>query len=141
MQNHNARIVALDVGDKRIGVASANVVARMASPLTTIEVDDDVIQKIQDILSKETASAMVVGLPRNLQGDDTEQTKKVRNFVADLKQELTIPIYWQDEALTSHLSKERLKVGNQPYQKGAIDSLAATYILEDYLLNNESQEA
>ncbi|MEI7682713.1 MAG: Holliday junction resolvase RuvX [Candidatus Saccharibacteria bacterium] len=134
-QNPNARIVALDVGKKRIGVASANVIARLASPLTTLDVSDNIIEDIKQLLARETAQALVIGLPRNLQGEDTDQTRTVRQFAAGLEKQISIPIYWQDEALTSHLSKERLKVSQKTYQKGQVDALAATYILEDYLVS------
>ena len=137
MHNPNARIVALDVGDKRIGVASANVVARLATPLATLQVSDDPVRQIQDLVAEQTAAALVLGLPRNLQGEDTQQTLKVRHFGERLQHHLNIPIYWQDEALTSRLSEERLKSTNKPYQKSDIDALAATQILEDFLAAQE----
>lgn len=137
MQNPNARIVALDVGHKRIGVASANVVARLANPLTTLEVKDDINQQISSLLSRETACALVVGLPRNLQSQETTQTKFVRKFIDDLRQQLTIPVYWQDEALTSQVSEAELKIANKVYQKGDIDALAAAHILEDFLAEHK----
>ncbi|MDQ5972640.1 MAG: putative pre6S rRNA nuclease [Patescibacteria group bacterium] len=137
MHNPNARIVALDIGDKRIGVATANVVARLASPLKTLDVSDDVIEQIKQLTAEQTAAAVVLGLPRNLKGEDTDQTRKVREFGERLQHHLDIPIYWQDEALTSHVSEEKLKSGKTPYQKSDIDALAATYILEDFLASKE----
>lgn len=131
--NPNARIVALDVGSKRIGVASANVVARLASPLQTLEVSDGIVDDIIELLAQQTASALVVGLPRGMQGQDTAQTEAIRQFVAKLKPQISLPIYWQDEALTSHLSKLELKSKKGQHSKAAVDALAATYILEDYL--------
>ncbi|MEO8784711.1 MAG: Holliday junction resolvase RuvX [Candidatus Saccharimonadales bacterium] len=135
--NRNARIVALDVGSKRIGVASANVVARLASPLQTLEVGDRIEDDVIDLLASQTASALVVGLPRGLQGQDTAQTEAVRQFIDKLKPRLSVPIYWQDEALTSHLSKLELKTKKGQHSKGEVDALAATYILEDYLAQQE----
>lgn len=133
MQNPNARIVALDVGTKRIGVASANVVARLASPLKTLEMNDDAVDTIAKLVAAETAEAVVVGLPRGMGGEDTDQTRYTRDFVKRLKEQLSIPIYWQDEAVTSRLSEDSLKAVGKPYDKGSIDALAACYILEDYL--------
>jgi putative Holliday junction resolvase len=135
-QNHNARIVALDVGEKRIGVATANVVARLASPLTTLAVSENTIKDIKQIIAEQTAVALVIGLPRNLRGDDTDQTRTIRQFGKDLEEQISVPIYWQDEALTSHASKEELNASRKIYAKEAIDALAATYILEDFLLGN-----
>jgi putative Holliday junction resolvase len=138
-QNHNARIVALDVGEKRIGVASANVVARLASPLTTLEVGESIMADIEQLLASQTAAALVIGLPRNLQGEDTDQTRLIRNFGNELEKQISVPVFWQDEALTSHLSKEKLQAEGKPYQKGAVDALAAAYILEDYLLSHSKE--
>lgn len=141
MQNHNARIVALDVGEKRIGVATANVVARLASPLKTLDVGKDIHDQIKQLLAEQTAIALVVGLPRNLQGNDTAQTKATEAFVEELRQQISIPVYWQDEALTSHLSEQDLQASGNTYQKGDIDALAATYILEDFLASKQEISA
>jgi len=135
--NNNGRIVALDVGSKRIGVASANVVARLATPLKTLEVGDDIYEQICNLLAAETAVGLVVGLPRGMQGQDTAQTEFVQKFAADFRQHITIPLYWQDEAVTSVLSEAALKAKKGSYVKGDIDALAATIILEDFLANNQ----
>lgn len=135
--NNNARIVALDVGGKRIGVASANVVARLATPLPTLEVGEDIYSQIKQVLAAETAVALVVGLPRGMQGQDTAQTKTVQDFIEGLRQEVGIPVYWQDEAVTSVLSEQALQAKKGGYTKGDIDALAATMILEDFLSNNQ----
>jgi putative transcription antitermination factor YqgF len=68
-----------------------------------------------------------------LQGQETDQTGYVRNFVATLQKEISTPIVLQDEALTSHHAEEELESRGKPYAKGDIDALAACYILEDYL--------
>lgn len=133
VQNPNARIVALDIGGKRIGVASANVVARLAAPLKTLEVTDSIIEDIRQLLAQETASAVVLGLPRGMQGQETEQTKTVEAFGKQLEQAISIPLYWQDEAMTSKLSEAKLNASKKSYSKGEIDALAAAYILEDFL--------
>jgi putative Holliday junction resolvase len=137
MQNHNGRIVALDVGAKRIGVASANVIARLASPLTTLTVGPDILEDIKQLLAKETAVAMVLGLPRGLDGQVTEQTRRVQAFGDELEAHLSVPVYWQDEALTSVKSEEELRAKGGNYTKGAVDALAATYILEDFLASGQ----
>jgi putative Holliday junction resolvase len=138
-QNPNARIVALDIGAKRIGVASANVVARLAAPYKTLEVTDGVVEDIRQILAEQTAVALVLGLPRGMQGQDTEQTRTVEEFGNKLKQAVSVPIYWQDEAMTSRLSEDKLKANKKTYQKGEIDALAATLILEDFLTNHSEE--
>lgn len=140
MKNPNGRIVALDVGSKRIGVASANVVARLASPLTTIQVSEHVMEEVAALLAQQTAVAVVLGLPRGLDGQDTAQTNSVRKFAEELKKSVTVKIFWQDEALTSRLSRLELSTKKGQHNKGAVDALAATYILEDFLASHESME-
>jgi putative Holliday junction resolvase len=140
-QNPNARIVALDVGAKRIGVASANVVARLATPVKTLDVSDEIFEDITQLLAQQTASAVVLGLPRGMQGQETEQTKSVQAFADKLQKHLDVPLYWQDEALTSKLSEDRLRLSGKHYEKGEVDALAATYILEDYLEGQPTEHA
>lgn len=141
MQNPNARIVALDIGAKRIGVATANVVARLAAPLTTLQVNDDIMDQIDKLLAQQTASALVLGLPRGMQGQETAQTKAVEEFAEQLKRHISVPLYWQDEAVTSRLSEDTLKASQKMYTKESIDALAATYILEDYLSEHKAETA
>jgi len=126
-------IVALDVGGKRIGVATANAFARIAHPFKTIEHTDDIFAKLQQLVSQERAAIVVVGLPRGLSGQETDQTRIVRAFGADLEKQLNMPVHWQDEAVTSEKAEAELKQRGKPYEKGDIDALAATYILEDFL--------
>jgi putative Holliday junction resolvase len=137
MQSPTLNIVlALDVGDRRIGVAKANSIARIASPLATLERSDNTPADIVRLLSNEGATALVVGLPRNLNGESTAQTHAVEQFVASLHNVLTVPVYWQDEALTSRKAEAELDARGKPYKKGDIDALSATYILEDFLRDN-----
>ncbi len=131
-KNPNARIVSLDVGAKRIGMASANVVARLATPMETLAVSESVIEDIKKILARETACQLVIGLPRGMQGQETQQTEAIKLFADQLAKRITVPISFQDETLTSVKSETELaKKGS--YAKGDVDALAATYILEDYL--------
>jgi putative holliday junction resolvase len=138
MLDSTSSILALDVGGQRIGVAVANIVARIANPLVTIENTADIIDVLQKLIVQERAIALVVGLPRGLSGQTTEQTNTIESFVDNLKPHVSIPIHMQDEAVTSRQAEEELKARGKPYNKGDIDALAATYILEDFL--NEHPE-
>lgn len=126
-------ILALDVGGVRIGVARANSVVRIAEPLTTLSNDEHVWQVITDLCLEHNVQQLVVGLPRGLDGQETAQTAVVRDFVAELSQRLATPIALQDEAVTSRQAEEELAERGKPFDKGDVDALAATYILEDYL--------
>ncbi|MGH7237511.1 MAG: Holliday junction resolvase RuvX [Candidatus Saccharimonadales bacterium] len=140
----SGNIVALDVGDKRVGVAIASVAARLASPLATLNRGAEFMAGLEKLLAANAASAVVVGLPRNLSGQDTAQTRQTRKFIADLSAQINLPVYAQDEAVTSIAAETELRARGKPYVKADIDALAATYILEDYLqasLNKEINHA
>jgi putative Holliday junction resolvase len=125
-------ILALDVGEKRIGVAIASAVARLPKPLATLANDDNFFDALAELITSENVGALVVGLPRGLEGQTTAQTAYVQEFIGHLKQRTTLPIYEQDEALTSTKAEAELQAkGN--YDKAAVDALAATYILDDFL--------
>lgn len=125
-----SNILSLDVGERRVGVAIANVIARLPRPLITLDNTEHMFQDIADLVTKVDAEVLVVGLPRNLSGDDTAQTAYVRAFAAKIE---NVEIVFQDEALTSQKAEQELKARGKPFAKGDIDALAATYILEDYL--------
>jgi putative holliday junction resolvase len=133
MLNPNGTVVALDVGIRRIGVARASVEAGIAAPLTTLHHDEAIMHTIVNLLAEHETVALVVGLPRGLDGQDTAQTRVVEAFAAELKKHTDVPMYWQDEAVTSRKAEEELEGRGKPYGKGDIDALAATYILEDFL--------
>ena len=123
------RLLCLDVGEKRIGVADLGV--KIAIPLTTIEVDGTEIEQILRLYGRENARTLVVGYPRNQQGETTAQTVFVEEFVKPLEEYINIE--FQDESLTSVQAEQRLKSRGQNYTKGDIDSEAATIILQDYM--------
>jgi putative Holliday junction resolvase len=125
--------LALDIGDKRIGVAMANSIARIASPLTTLHVDDTIDEQIIALIKHNLINELIVGLPRGLDGQETEQTKKIRDFVDNFKSKTEIPIHLIDEAGTSLKAKEELALRKKGFIKEDVDSLAASYILEDFL--------
>ena len=132
-------IAALDIGEVRIGVAKSVPDVRIAKPYGVIANDGSVVQSIADFISNEWVDVLVIGLPRGLQGQETDQTKYVRDFVARLREVLAVPFVFQDEALTSQKAEQELQARGKPYEKGEIDALAATYILQDYLDAQELQ--
>lgn len=140
MVEHAQNILALDVGTVRIGVAIARSDIKLARPLTTITNSAEVITDISKLAAERTVETLVVGLPRGLDGQTTAQTRYVLEFVEKLKATgLTIVV--QDEALTSLKAEDELKSrdGGGRYNKGDVDALAATYILEDYLVSHERE--
>lgn len=130
----NKQYLGLDVGKVRTGFARGSSVAKIAQPLFTVETAK-VATKLKEIMANESVEAVVIGLPRNLNGDDTEQTKWVRQWVDELKKIVDITIYQQDEALTSKLAEMK----KESDTKNDIDSLAAGVILQDFLNSDEAE--
>ena len=128
------KIIGLDIGERRIGVARADSETRIAVPVGTIEVDGSEWQKLIQIARTYNTNLFVLGLPRSNEGNETEQSTYVRNFAKTLMAKIPeAKIRLQDESLTSVVAEERLKKRKKNYQKGEIDTEAATIILQDFL--------
>ncbi len=126
-------ILALDVGAKRVGIARASMQARLAEPLKTVKTDEAITQ-LHKIVKENEVEMIVAGLPRNLSGEDTQQTRWVRDWVTKAKAELGLPFYWQDEALTSQVA-----ISNKQKVKSLdVDAQAAAIILEDFLSTDKN---
>jgi len=128
-------LVCLDVGEKRIGVAIADTAIKIAVAFDTVAVDGNEIQAIAEIVLREKAETIVVGYPRNQQGEATAQTNYVELFAKRLE-DITDSIVFQDESLTSVIAEQRLVAMKKPYNKGDIDAQAAAIILQDYMESN-----
>lgn len=124
--------LALDVGEKRIGVAVGDDGVRIAVPFETIEVDGKELERIARLIIDEKTDTIVVGYPRNQSGEATAQTAYVEEFASQLK-DMGPPVVFQDESLTSVLAEQQLKAHGRPYSKGDIDAQAAALILQDYM--------
>lgn len=140
MQTSNNYLIALDVGERRVGVAIASTIAKLPRPLTVLSNDASIWEELQKLITTEGVGVVVVGLPRSLKGEDTAQTRYVRNFADDLAKKTGVKIFMQDEALTSRQAEAELRSRRGQFAKGDVDALAATYILEDYLGSIDSME-
>ena len=138
------RIIALDVGTKRIGVAFADASVRIAVPRAMIPVDGNEFDEIAKQFRLESAEVIVSGLPRNNQGEETAQTAVVREFIDRLTQYFTEHeqkqplIKFQDETLTSVEAEQYLTANTHEFSRkeratGKLDSEAAAIILQDFL--------
>src|ERR1019366_4783497 len=120
-------IMALDVGERRIGIALADSQTRLPKALKTLERSPNFVNDMKDLIDDNRTSLLVIGLPRGLDGQTTDQTRKTEAFVADFQQDIKLPIHWQDEALTSKQAEAELNKRGKPYVKGDVDALAAVY--------------
>jgi putative Holliday junction resolvase len=128
--NSETTFIGLDVGDRRIGVARVHSVVRIAEPLQHIEVDSqDVFERIKALITEYSASGVVVGLPRGLDGQETSQTAYSRKFAEELQKQITVPVYLIDEAGTSKAADDRIGKNNLLSR----DSVAAAILLEDFV--------
>jgi putative Holliday junction resolvase len=98
--------LALDVGLKRTGIARGSDAARLAEPLRTVATTE-VLNTLKNLAEEYNVSAIVVGLPRNLHGNSTQQTNWVRDWVMKLKRKIDLPFYWQDEVLTTRIAEAK----------------------------------
>ena len=138
------RLISLDVGTKRIGVAFADASVRIAVPRAMIPVDGNELAEIAKQFRLESADVIVSGLPRNNQGEETAQTQVVRDFINSLTEyfaehEQKQPIIkYQDETLTSVEAEQYLTANTHEFSRadratGKLDSEAAAIILQDFL--------
>jgi putative Holliday junction resolvase len=124
-------LLALDVGSSRIGLARASVMARLPEPLITLKNDGYFVANIKKVIADQQIDTLIVGLPRNMQGQETAQSRYVRQFCDNTLKKLNLPIIMQDETLSTVKAEEWLK--NNNHKKASLDSVSAVIILEDYL--------
>lgn len=124
-------LLALDVGDRRVGMALGDSRVRIAVPFGYLERSDKIIQEIAEIIIHHKIHTMVIGYPRNQSGEATKQTESVKAFARELEEiDIDVNIVFQDESLTSVEAERRL---GRVKDKGEIDAEAASIILQDYL--------
>lgn len=129
-------ILAFDHGQRRTGVAVASTDVRLAQPLVTLKQSPQLMDEIHTLVKNNLAVALVVGLPRNMQGEETKQSAIAKQFAKELEQKFGLPTHLVDESVTSKQAKAELESRGVRYNKEHVDSLAAVYILEDFLQGN-----
>lgn len=129
----NGDILGFDIGNSRIGVARIHPVVKLSEPLQPIDAKKgDPFANITKLLEKHQAAAVVFGLPRNLNGDETEQTRTAQQFVKEFlaaQYNSDLSYYFIDEAGTSKAADERID-GREGMSR---DSIAACILLEDFV--------
>ena len=131
------RYLALDVGERRIGVALSDETATLASGLETVTRTGGRrdFAAIADLVSRHRPEAVIVGLPLNMDGSAGAQAEKVRTFVEGLKRRVSVPFVERDERLTTVEANEILRKSGVAWaQRGALlDKVSATVILQEFL--------
>lgn len=131
------RILAIDFGRKRTGVAVTDILKITANAVGTIQTAT-LIEFLKDYVSKETVELIVVGLPKQLNGEPSESMKYITPFMNRLKKEIpNIAVETYDERFTSTIAHQAMITGGMKKSdrrdKAKVDSIAATIILTDYL--------
>jgi len=129
------RYLAIDYGTKHTGLAICDPAETIISPLTVIEGQKDLLGKITDIVETENVGAVVLGLPLNMDDSTGPQAKLVFQFADKLKQQLQVPIHFQDERLSSFGAKDKFSSVelSKKKKKKRLDAIAAAQILEAFL--------
>ena len=135
--NRLSRVLGLDYGERRIGLALSDPLRIIAKPFKIIDRKKtaDHISRISEIVSERKITSIVVGLPLTLKGGYSKQTEIVLAFIDQLKSDLQIPIMTVDERLSSvaaekSLQAQAVKTG---HNKGRVDETAAAIFLQEYL--------
>jgi putative Holliday junction resolvase len=137
------RALGIDYGERRIGLALSDVTGLLASPWKRLPNDANLAaaakrlaDEIRELQADESGlGAVVIGLPRRLNGEPTDQTARVQKLAQLLGAEVTVPIALQDERLTSHEADQLLAQRERDWRrrKDQLDAMSAALILQDYL--------
>lgn len=129
------RILGIDHGDVRIGIAMSDETAFLASPLTTVQNGKGAADEIAALVEEHGVETIVIGLPLNMDGSAGSAVEKVRKFIAKLSGKTTVPIIESDERLTTVTAHHNLREAglDGKQRKGVVDMAAAQVILQDWL--------
>lgn len=139
----NGRIIALDVGERRIGVAASDPLGIVVRPVGVVyaEPRERAIAEIQRIVRDEEAVLIIVGLPLTLRGEHGPQAQRVTAFAEALAAAVDVPLMFRDERYTSveaeRIIEERGGKRKKKQQRGEVDQIAAALILQDYLTEQQ----
>lgn len=136
------RILGVDLGGRRVGLAISDASGTLARPLATLDIASpeaavrEVHAAVTRLLDEDDGlAAVVVGVPKHLDGTRSEETDRTEAFVAALRARVTVPVHTEDERLSSREAESRLAVQERDWRKrkARLDAAAAAVILQDYL--------
>lgn len=134
------RILAVDYGSKRVGIALSDPLKLFAKPYTVLENTgrEAVLQGIKDIIAKQTVEYLVLGMPFAIDGSHSPKTTETEAFGDFLKESLDLPVLKWDERYSSAEAEAELKKMGKSWQEARklVDAMAAAMILKSYLENN-----
>ena len=132
--------LAVDLGDKRTGLAVGDDIVRIVQPITVLEtpIGQQLINEIQSAIKEHGIDCIVMGLPLNMDGSESQRSELTKSFAERLQEQVNLPINFQDERLTSAAAEEHLNQSGKTHKqkKKLRDALAAAEILKDFLHSN-----
>lgn len=136
------RVLGLDIGDRRIGVAITDPLGFSAQPLITMGRSNlkQEVKNIARLIRKHDVAAIVAGNPLHMSGEPSPQAAKAQAFATALRETFNLPVHLQDERLSSaeaHELMDRLGLPRGPERKSRLDQYAAVIILQDWLDQQE----
>ena len=131
------KYLAIDYGNKRTGLATCDPTETITSPLTVIEGQKELLEKIANTIKAENVEALIIGLPLNMDGSQGPQAELVLKFAEQLKEHIDIPVHFQDERLSTFSAGQKLAPAEltRGKRKKRLDAVAAAEILNDFLEN------
>ena len=129
------RFLCIDLGDKRTGLAVCDGDETIASPVGIIEGGGNLYNEITRAVEQYQAQALVFGLPLNMDGSENERTVQTKRFAEEIKDKINLPVFFQDERLSSYSAQDRLSQTGLTHKKkkNRIDAIAAAEILKEFL--------
>ena len=130
-----AKLLGLDHGDKRFGIALSDAGKVIATPRLVVEGEDALWQTLESLMSEEDIEAVVIGLPLNMDGSEGPRARKVIEFSRVLEEKTGLPVHFQDERLSSFEAESALSEAgvHGSRRKSRVDMVAAQIILQGYL--------
>ncbi len=131
-------VLGIDFGTKRIGLAVAQTLTRQANPLKVLNNNQQFWQELQQIIAEWQIKQLIVGLPLDMDGEEQEVTRQVKNFGKKLKHQFDLPIIYVDERLSSFEAERQFQLqraagASKAKNKQNIDAMAAQIILQSWL--------
>ena len=141
----NGKLIGVDYGDMRTGIASSDLLGLMASAVGAIKPGGmkNTAVEVAKIAKEQSAVGIVVGLPKNMDGSEGPRAEIVRTFVDLLKAETALPIYFEDERMTT-MEASRFLTATETFgkkRKEKVDALSAELILQSWLDKKRREEA
>lgn len=134
-QDHPGRMLGLDLGERRIGVAISDEMGLIASPLTMIPRNGPVASDVRRLIAQYGIVRLIVGLPVSLSGREGPQAVSIRTYAESIRAEIDVPLDYWDERMTTSIAEQHLIASGvrRDKRKQQVDAVAAAVMLQGYL--------